>query len=95
MAASAEKAEHARQVARGRAERKIVDADMEYVNSLDSKALSAYLDHTAPKFPAPMPKNAPERTEPDSAALSAEEESTIRTMNLDRNEYLKLKKGNL
>lgn len=94
MAASAEKAEHARQVARGRAERKIVDADMEYVNSLDSKALSAYLDHTAPKFPAPMPKNAPERTEPDSAALSAEEESTIRTMNLDRNEYLKLKKGN-
>ena len=70
MAASAEKAEHARQVARGRAERKIVDADMEYVNSLDSKALSAYLDHAAPKFPAPMERKVTER-KPDAVALSS------------------------
>lgn len=95
MAASAEKDAHARQVARGRAERKIVDADMEYVNSLDSKALSAYLDHTAPKFPAALPKGAPERKDADTVALSAEEENTIKSMHLDRNEYLKMKKGNL
>lgn len=70
LAASAEKKAHADLVARGRAERKIVDADMEYVNSLDSKALSAYLDHAAPKFPAPLEHKVTERKS-DAAALSA------------------------
>ena len=70
LAASAEKKAHADLVARGRAERKIVDADMEYVNSLDSKALSAYLDHAAPKFPAPLERKPTER-KADAAALSA------------------------
>ena len=70
LAASAEKKAHADLVAKGRAERKIVDADMEYVNSLDSKALSAYLDHAAPKFPAPLERRGPARKS-DAAALSA------------------------
>ena len=70
LAASAEKKAHADLVAKGRAERKIVDADMEYVNSLDSKALSAYLDHAAPKFPAPLEHKVTERKS-DAAALSA------------------------
>ena len=70
LAASAEKKAHADLVAKGRAERKIVDADMEYVNSLDSKALSAYLDHAAPKFPAPLERKATERKS-DAVALSA------------------------
>ncbi len=65
-----EKKAHADLVAKGRAERKIVDSDMEYVNSLDSKALSAYLDHAGPKFPAPLDHKTPER-KPDAAALSA------------------------
>ena len=73
MAASAEKQAHAALVAKGRAERKIVDADTEYVNSLDSKALKAYLDHTAPKFPA---KIAPQRRS-DSVALSAADRIAI------------------
>ena len=69
LAASAEKREHERLVAQGRAEGKIADSDMEYVNSLDSKALSAHLAHTARKVPlqrilAPSRKS-------DSAALSA------------------------
>ena len=70
LAASAEKKAHAELIAKGRAERKIVDADMEYVNSLDSKALSAYLDHAAPKFPAPLEHKAADRRA-DAAALSA------------------------
>ena len=70
LAASAEKKAHADLVAKGRAERKIVDADMDYVNSLDSKALSAYLDHAAPKFPAPLEHKVTERKS-DAAALSA------------------------
>lgn len=69
LAASAEKREHERLVAQGRAEGKIADSDMEYVNSLDSKALSAHLAHTARKvslqrIPAPPRKS-------DSVALSA------------------------
>lgn len=70
LAASAEKKAHADLVAKGRAERKIVDADMEYVNSLDSKALSAYLDHAAPKFPAPL-EHKPSGRKSDAVALSA------------------------
>ncbi len=97
LAASAEKKAHADLVARGRAERKIVDADMEYVNSLDSKALSAYLDHAAPKFPAPLERKAVSRRA-DAAALSAADRIAIDSL---RNagvkdaekEYLK-RKGN-
>ena len=97
LAAAAEKKAHADLVAKGRAERKIVDADMEYVNSLDSKALSAYLDHAAPKFPAPLDRKAAER-KADTAALSAVDRIAIDSL---RNagikdaetEYLKQKKG--
>ena len=76
LAASAEKKAHADLVAKGRAERKIVDADMEYVNSLDSKALRAYLDHAAPKFPAPLERKASNRRA-DAAALSAADRVAI------------------
>ena len=74
MAASAEKQAHADLVAKGRAERKIVDSDMEYINSLDSKALKAHLDHTAPKFPGKLP-DPPRKA--DSIALSAADRSAI------------------
>lgn len=96
LAASAEKAELARQVARGRAEGKIVEADMEYVNSLDSKALKAHLDHTSRKVPlARVP--APARRS-DSTALSAVDRVAIdclRNAGIENAEaeYLKQKKG--
>ena len=79
LAACAEKRAHSELVARGRAERKIVDADMEYVNSLDSKALSAYLDHAAPKFPAPLERKVTERKS-DAAALSAVDRIAIESL---------------
>ena len=90
LAASAERDAHAALVRQGRADRKIVDADMDYVNSLDSKALKAHLDHTAPKFPAHA-QPAPHR-EPDAAVLTAEEEKIVRTMHLDRQKYIEEKK---
>ena len=74
MAASAEQQAHADLVAKGRAARKIVDSDMEYINSLDSKALKAHLDHTAPKFPGKLP-DPPRKA--DSIALSAADRSAI------------------
>ena len=70
--------------------KEIVDADMDYVNSLDSKALKAHLDHTAPKFPAHA-QPAPHR-ESDAAVLTAEEEKIVRTMHLDRQKYIEEKK---
>ena len=76
LAASAEKKAHADLVAKGRAERKIVDSDMDYVNSLDSKALSAYLDHAAPKYPAQLEHKATERKS-DAVALSAADRVAI------------------
>ena len=90
LAASAERDAHAALVRQGRADRKIVDADMDYVNSLDSKALKAHLDHTAPKFPAHA-QPAPHR-ESDAAVLTAEEEKIVRTMHLDRQKYIEEKK---
>ena len=69
LAAAAEKEAHRRLVERGRAERKITEGDMDYVRSLDSKALSAYLDHAAPKVPAPLERK-PDR-KPDTVTLSA------------------------
>ena len=97
LAAAAEKEAHARLVEKGRAARKIVDADMEYVNTLDSKALSAYLDHAAPKYPAPLPK-AKETRKEDTAVLSAEDHlaiSALRNAGITdaENLYLKRKKG--
>ena len=97
LAASAEKEAHSRLVEKGRAERKIVDSDMDYVNSLDSKALSAYLDHAAPKFPAPLPKAKVMRKE-DTAVLSAEDHLAIAALRNAgikdaENLYLKQKKG--
>ena len=92
LAASAEKEAHARQVARGRAERKIVDADMEYVNSLDSKALSAYLDHTSPKFPQPLTRNAADGRQGDTAALTAEEKTACRLARVSEEQFLKSKR---
>ena len=91
LAAEAEKKEHAALVARGRSERKITDADMEYVNSLDAKALSAYLDHTSAKFPAP-PAKTPAR-EPDTAVLTAEERGICRRLGIAEADFVKEKNG--
>ena len=91
LAAAAEKKEHAALVARGRSERKITDADMEYVNSLDAKALSAYLDHTSAKFPAP-PAKTPAR-EPDTAVLTAEERGICRRLGIAEADFVKEKNG--
>ena len=91
IAAKAEREEHARLVAKGRADRKIVDADMDYVNSLDSKALSAYLDHAAPKFPAPLPKDAGRPQSPDAVTLTAEDKAACRRLNLSEDDFLKAK----
>lgn len=95
LAASAEKQEHARLVAQGRTERKIVDSDMDYVNSIDSKALKAHLDHTSPKFPAKLPEPA---RKPDALALSATDERAIEALDRAgiknaRETYLNRKRG--
>ena len=93
--AEQEEKKHAELVEKGKADRKIVESDMEYVNSLDSKALSAYLDHAAPKVPAPIAK--PER-KPDAVALSATDRIAIDSLknagvkNAEE-EYLKHRKG--
>ena len=83
-------------VEKGRLERKIVDADMDYVNSLDSKALSAYLDHAAPKFPAPL-ANKPERKR-DEISLTSEDHRAISALKRAgiadaEKQYLNHKKG--
>ena len=91
IAAKAEREEHARLVSKGRAERKIVDADMEYVNSLDSKALSAYLDHAAAKFPAPLPKDAGRPQDPDAVTLTAEDKAACRRLNISEEKFLAAK----
>lgn len=93
LAASAERDAHAALVRQGRADRKIVDADMDYINSLDSKALKAHLDHTSPKFPAQTPVT-PAR-EPDAAVLTAEEEKICRTMHLNREQFIQEKQKGL
>ena len=88
LAATAEREEHARLVAKGRAERKIVDADMDYVNSLDSKALCAYLDHAAPKVPAPLPKEAGRKPDQDAIVLTAEDKAACRRLNISEERFL-------
>ena len=91
IAAKAEREEHERLVAKGRAERKIVDADMDYVNSLDSKPLSAHPDHAAPKFPAPLPKDAGRPQDPDAVTLTAEDKATCRRLNIPEDKFLAAK----
>ena len=96
LAEAAEKQTHAALVEKGKAERKIVDADMDYVNSLDSKALSAYLDHAAPKYPAPL-AGKPVRSK-DDLALSAEDRRAISALERAgikdaENQYIKCRKG--
>ena len=91
LAATAEREEHARLVAKGRAERKIVDADMDYVNSLDSKALCAYLDHAAPKVPAPLPKEAGRKPDQDAVVLTAEDKAVCRRLNIPEDKFLTAK----
>lgn len=96
LAASAEAREHERLVAQGRAEGKITDADMEYVNSLDSRALSAHLAHTSRKVPLQRPPQPARRS--DAVALSAVDRVAIDALRNAgvadaQNEYLK-RKGN-
>ena len=91
FAATAEKKAHADLIARGRAERKIVDADMEYLNSLDSVALAAWLDHAAPKFPAPSPATI-RSAEPDVVSLTAEDRAACRRLGISEEKFLKAKK---
>lgn len=90
LAAAAERSEHDRLVAKGRAERKIVDADMDYINSLDSKALSAYLEHAAPKFPAPLDNKPPERR--DAVSLTSEDKAACRRLNIPEDKFLEAKR---
>ena len=80
LAASAEKAEHARLVAQGRADRKIVDGDMDYINSLDSKALAAHLAHTSAKYPAPLDRKSGPARSGDAAALSAVDRLAVESL---------------
>ncbi len=88
LAATAEKNEHARLVSLGRVERKIVEADMPYVNSLDSKALKAHLDHTSPKFPARLPDQG-RKGDPDALALTAEEKLICKKLRISEEDFLK------
>ncbi|OQA76758.1 MAG: Mu-like prophage I protein [Lentisphaerae bacterium ADurb.Bin242] len=94
LAASAEKAEHARLVELGKSQGKITPAKMEWVNSLDSKALSAALPHMAAdvplgKLPTPVRKNDPA----DAVALTAEEKTICRLAHVKEEDYLKEKGG--
>lgn len=80
LAATAEKDAHARLVAQGRAEGKITNADMDYVNSLDSKALSAHLQHTGKKVPVERLPEGKTRTEADSTALTDADKLAINAL---------------
>ena len=96
IAASAEASEHARLVAQGRAEGKIHDGNMEYVNSLDSKALSAALPHMAVECPQGR-LHEPKRSG-DSVALSAIDRVAIDSLRNagikdPESEYLKRRQG--
>ena len=93
LAASAEKDAHARLVEKGRAEGKITDADTEYVNSLDSKALSAHLAHCPVKIPAKVQIPATRAGSPaDAVALTAEDKAACRRLRISEEEFLKAKK---
>lgn len=96
LAASAEAAAHAELVKQGRTDGKITDSDMEYVNSLDSKALSAHLAHTGRKVP--MKTMEPSKRTEDSVSLTADDRIAIQCLRNAgvkdaENEYLKARKG--
>ena len=75
LAANAEADAHAKLVNQGRAEGKITNADMEYINSLDSRALAAHLQHCGRKVPVDTPV-VPKRTT-DVIALSSDDRLAI------------------
>ena len=96
LAAAAEKKAHADLVAQGKSDGKITEADMEYVNSLDSKALSAHLAHTSRKVPVGKLDIPAKRS--DEIALSAVDRMAIEVLRNSgiknaEDEYLKAKKG--
>lgn len=93
MAASAEKAEHARLVAVGKSQGKITPANQAWVDSLDSKALSAALPHMAVEVNLKTITPATRRADDNDVALSAEEERIIRTLGIKKEDYLNEKKG--
>ena len=95
LAASAEKAEHARLVELGKSQGKITPAKMEWVNSLDSKALSAALPHMAADVPlGQLPKPARKLEEGgDALTLTADEKTVCRMAHVKEEDYLKEKKG--
>ncbi len=74
-------------IARGRAEGKIAENDMDYVRSLDSAALKAHLAHTAAKIP--LERSA--RHHDTGGNLTAEDRATIRRLRLDPVKYLNTK----
>ena len=76
LAANAEADAHAKLVNQGRAEGKITNADMEYINSLDSRALAAHLQHCGRKVPVTSPVT-PKRVQADTVALSASDRLAI------------------
>ena len=93
MAASAEKAEHARLVAVGKSQGKITPANQAWVDSLDSKALSAALPHMAVEVNLNTVTPDTRRADDNDVALSADEERIIRTLGIRKEDYLNEKKG--
>ena len=93
MAASAEKAEHARLVAVGKSQGKITPANQAWVDSLDSKALSAALPHMAVEVNLKTVTPDTRRSDDNDVALSADEERIIRTLGIKKEDYLNEKKG--
>ena len=93
MAASAEKAEHARLVAVGKSQGKVGPWNQAWVDSLDSKALSAALPHMAVEVNLNTVTPDTRRADGDDVALSADEERIIRTLGIKKEDYLNEKKG--
>ena len=93
MAASAEKAEHARLVAVGKSQGKVGPWNQAWVDSLDSKALSAALPHMAVEVNLNTVTPDTRRADDNDVALSADEERIIRTLGIKKEDYLKEKKG--
>lgn len=93
MAASAEKAEHARLVAVGKSQGKVGPWNQAWVDSLDSKALSAALPHMAVQVNLKTVTPDTRRADDNDVALSADEERIIRTLGIKKEDYLNEKKG--
>ena len=93
MAASAEKAEHARLVAVGKSQGKVGPWNQAWVDSLYSKALSAALPHMAVEVNLNTVTPDMRRSDDNDVALSADEERIIRTLGIKKEDYLNEKKG--